>query len=320
MRKTKIFKGVIVLVVIFILGAIYLDVNYNLIGPGEKLYCYVFPFMTPKETSAVNIPIGVFAGEKQDISAVKEVNLDYQAAWYISVRDNNPNAILPFTVNLPESNSVDPSKVPNYVKDNLLKLHLWDGKGKINFFALYFKEGSILRKQAGDACVYLLNATAKYPVRFKDAVKKAEYILKNHLDVSQNKNFINSISDETERKILANLLFIAKTRGIIVRNRADIENLTDSESMLKRIVSDKDLNVVKEKIRSSIADSVIGIKISGGRAILVYGIPDGYYTQVRMFAKVKGVWKLYNIQDVKHTKALDRALADYWEKKLAKKH
>ncbi len=320
MRKTKILKGAILLIVMLILGVIYLNVNYNLIGPGEKLYCYVFPFMTPEETSAVNIPIGKFVGDKQDINDVKEANLNYQAAWYISVRDNSPDAVLPFIVNLPESNSIDPSKVPDYDKDNLLRLHLWDGKSKINFFALYFREGSILRNQENDACAYLLDAITKNPAQFKDAVEKVKDVSKNNLSISARKNFLNLISNENERKIAENLLFISRTRGIIVRNKADIESLKNNKSMLKRIVSDKDLNTVKEKIRSAIEDSVIGIKINGDRAILVYGIPDGYYTQVRMFAKMKGGWKLYNIQNVKHTKALDRALADYWAKKAAKKH
>jgi|GEM_PF-2517879 len=312
----RILKTIAIFVVIIILGFIYLAVTYNIIGPGEKLYCYIFPFLTPKESSAVDLPIGDFIGSKEEIEKVKDANLNYHTASLISERDNNPDVIWPFVVDLPESNSIDPDKEPDYIKDRLLRAHLWDGKSKINFFAVS-RVGASLQQEKDEACEFLSQSIEKYPELFKDASEKVKIIKQE--EINNTKDFLNSISDENERKIAENLLFIRKITGITPTSELDLRCLTNNRGILGEVIGRGDFKRTKENIREDVEGGVIGIKINGDRAILVYGTPDSYYTEVRKFAKVGDTYKLYTIEGVEHTKALDRALNDYWTKKIKSK-
>jgi len=63
----------------------------------------------------------------------------------------------------------------------------------------------------------------------------------------------------------------------------------------------------------------MGIRVNVDRAILVYGIPDGLSTEIRKFAKVGNTYKLYTIEGLQHTKAVDALLTKYWEEKINNK-
>lgn len=312
----RILKTIAIFVVIIILGFIYLTVTYNIIGPGEKLYCYIFPFMTPKESSAVDLPIGEFIGSKEEIEKVRDASLNYHTASLISERDNNPDAIWPFVVDLPESNSVDPNEELDYIKEKLLADHLWDGKSKINFFAVA-KVGGYFQQKENEACDFLSKSMTEYPNLFKDAVEKVKSIKQE--EINNTKDFLDSISDKNEREIAENLLLIRRITGITPTSELDLRGLTNNRRILGQVIGEGDFKSTKENIREDVEGGVIGIKVNGDRAILVYGTPDSYYTEVRKFAKVGDRYKLYTIEGVEHTKALNRALNDYWTKKIKSK-
>ncbi len=273
--------------------------------------------MTPKESLTVDLPIGEFIGSKEEIEKVKDANLNYQTASFIEERYDNPNAIWPFVVNLPESNSIDPDTVPQYIKGRLIACHLWDGKGKINFFAMD-KEKSLSQQKENEAYEFLSKSIKKYPKLFKDASEKVESI-KQKRELINTKDFLNSISDKNERKIAEDLIFIRRITGITPSSEANLRGLRYSRITLKQIRSEDNFKSIKEWFKKEMKDSVIGIKVNGGRAILVYGMSDDLLTQVRMFAKVGDTYKLYNIEGVKHTRALDKALSTYWRKKIKSK-
>ena len=311
--KTTI-KRFLVVVIIIISGIVYFDINYHIVGPGEKLYCYLIPFLTPGDSSADTLPIGKFIGNKQDIEKVKEANLNYQTAWILFIENNNPDILLPFIENLPESNTVDPDELSEFEKSKLLQLHLWDGRSKINFFAT-FKEGAILRKKEEKSIAILSALLKKYPKLFKNVANKVKALKQSEIE---NTNLVNSFTDYNEKLIAENLLFIRKLTGITVQSETDLKNLESSKNALEKIVGKGDFNLIKQKIEKDINKSIIGIKTEGNKAILVYGIPDGLYTQVRKFVRAGNTYKLYTIVNVKHTKSIDLALSNYWKKQLEK--
>ncbi len=313
----KATKVLLVSIIILLSIAVYADVNYNIIGPGEKAYCYLFPFLTPKNTAGCNLPIGEFIGSKNEIEKVKEANLNYQAASILYWKDNDPKMILRFMVDLPESRTVDPEEIPFSERSKLLKTHLWDGKGKISFVAT-FKSGATIRKRLYDAIDTLSDMTDKYPELFKEASEKVKTLKQDKLDAA-GQNLLESVKDENEKKIIENLLFIREIKGITVQSKSQLESLKASRSMIAQIVGNKDFAHLKKDIKNDIEGNIIGIKTDGNKAILVYGIPDGLLTEVRKFVKVGDTYKLYTITSVEHTKSLDEALNKYWDKKLKEK-
>ncbi len=311
-------KWIIIAVIIITLGIVYADANYNVIGPGEKAYCYILPFLAPKDAAASDIPIGKFIGSKAEIEKVKEANLNFQTAWILYSKDNDPGIILPFMIDLPESKTVDPDSVPDFEKSKLLKLGLWDGKGKISFVAT-FKRGPAVREKEYEAIDALLPLIKKYPELFKISAEKIKSLKQGELN-SKGRQLINSAKNENEKKIIENLLIVRNITGIAVQSESQLESLKAPRKMLAQIVGDKDFKTPRNKISKDIENSIIGIRVNGNRAILVYGIPDGLSTEVRKFVKVGDTYKLYTITDIKHTKNLDEALVKYWNKKLKEKN
>ncbi len=313
--KSKGIKVIIIVVLLTVSVVVYADVNYNRIGPGGRLYYYLFPFLTPADSAASNIPIGKFIGSKAEVEKVEEANLNYQAALILYERDNNPYGIEKFTVDLPESKSVDPNSLSPAEKSKLINLGLWDGKGKISFVAT-LKVGSKIKEKEEAVINELINLKEKYPKLFDDAAQKVEKFKQN----SSPEKFLKEISNENERKIAADILFIKKISGITVRSEADLKNLRKNVEVLKQITRSGSFLEIKEKLRNDIKDSVIGIRISGNKAILVYGIPDALYTQIRKFVKIGDTYKLYTITNLKHTKLLNEELEKYWEEKINPGH
>ncbi len=310
-------KRIIIAVIVITLGIVYADVNYNIIGSGERAYCYVLPFLAPKDTAASDIPVGKFIGSKAEIEKVKEANLDFQTDWILYSKYNDPGIILPFMIDLPESKTVDPDSLPNFEKSKLLKLGLWDGKGKISFVAT-FKRGAVIREKEYEAVDALLPLIKKYPELFKISAEKVKSLKQGELN-SKEWQLINSAKNENEKKIIENLLLIRNITGIAVQSESQLESLKAPRKMLAQIIGNKDFKTLRNKISKDIESSIIGIRVNGNRAILVYGIPDGLTTELRKFAKVGDTYKLYTITGVKHTKSIDSALANYWNKVLKTK-
>ncbi len=308
-------KVIIIVVLIAVLLAVYADVNYNRIGPGGKLYYYLLPFLTPTDSTTSDIPIGKFIGSKTEVEKVEEANLNYQAALILYERDDNPYGIEKFTVDLPESRTVDPNSLSPAEKSKLINLGLWDGKGKISFVAT-LKAGIKIKEKEEAVINELINFKEKYPKLFDNAAQRVEKLKRN----SSSEKFLKEISNENERKIAADILFIKKISGITVRSEADLKNLRKNVEVLKQITKNGSFLEIKKKLRNDIKDSVIGIRISGNKAILVYGIPDGLYTQIRKFVKIGDTYKLYTITNVKHTKLLNEELEKYWEEKINSGH
>ncbi len=317
-RKGKIMKKtakiVAILITTFALLSVYADANYNAIGAGIKQYCYVFPFLTGGDAGDCNLPIGEFIGSKPEIEKVKEANLDFQTALVLYLRNNDPRIVLPFMIDLPESKTVDPDSVPDFEKSKLPELHLRDGKSKISFVET-FKRGAVIRKEEYDAIDALSLLAEKYPELFNTSLEKVKALKQNELN-SKGEQLINSVKTENEKKIIQNLLLIRKITGITVQSKSQLESLKSPRKMLTEIADRKNFEALKNKISKDITGSVIGIRINGDRAILVYGIPDGLCTEIRKFAKVGNTYKLYAITDIKHTKSIDSALLNYWEKDL----
>ncbi len=313
--KNKGIKVLIIVVLLAVSVVVYADVNYNRIGPGGKLYCYFLPFLTPTDSTASDIPIGEFIGSKAEVEKVEEANLNYQAALIVYERDNNPYGIEKFTVDLPESKTVDPNSLPLAERSKLINLGLWDGRGKVSFLATF--EAGIKIKEKEEAVINeLINLKEKCPKLFDDAVQRVEQFKQN----SSPEEFLSKFSNENERKIAADILFIKKISGITVRSEADLKNLRKNVEVLKQITRNGIFLEIKEKLRNDIKDSVIGIRVSGNKAILVYGTPDALYTQIRKFVKIGDTYKLYTITNVKHTKLLNEKLEKYWEEKINPGH
>lgn len=318
----RILKITGISILVIVLGLIYVDINYMRIGPGEKLYCYIFPFLTPDESSAFDLPIGEFIGSKEEIEKVRDANLNYHTALLISNRDNNPDIIWPFVVNIPESNSIDPNEEPDYIKEELLKEHLWDGKSKINFWAV-IKVGAHIEEKVNEANKSLSKTIKEHPELFKDAVEKIKRLKPEEVDATdafnKTKELLNStITNENEKEIIENLLLIRRIRGIVPTSEAGLENhITEA---LKQVTNNEGFKQLKEELKKDFgdADIIIGIKVEGDRAILVFGIPDAYYTEIRKFVKVGDTYKLYTSEKPKYSKALYRALAKYWKEKKLK--
>jgi len=246
---------------------------------------------------------------------VEEANLNYQVALIVYERDNNPYEIEKFVVDFPESRTVNPNSLSATERSKLLNLGLWDGKGKISFVAT-FEAGCNIKEKEAAVIKELTELKEKYPKLFDNVVQRVEQFKQN----SSSEKFLSEISNKNEKKIATDILFIRSVSGITVHSEADLESLCKNTEILKQITKNGSFSEIKEKLRNEIKDSVIGIRVSGNKAIVVYGIPDGLYTQTRKFVKIGNIYKLYTITNVKHTKLLDAELKKYWEVKVKSEH
>ncbi len=239
--KNKSIKVIIIVVLLAVSVAVYADVNYNRIGPGGKLYCYFLPFLIPTDSAASDIPIGEFIGNKEEVKKVEEANLNYQAALIVYERDGNPYEIEKFTVDLPESKTVDPNSLSPAERSKLINLGLWDGRGKVSFVAT-LEAGSKIKEKEEAVITELINLKEKYPKLFDDAVQRVEKLKRT----SPSEEFLGAINNENERKIAADILFIRKIRGITVRSEADLKNLRKNVEVLKQITKNGSFSNIKD--------------------------------------------------------------------------
>jgi len=257
-------------------------------------------YFKPGGAAASNLPIGIFSGNKADIAAIKDVYLKF-----IVMPDRYK-----YTATLPESYIIDPESIPEVVRADLKKQHLWNGKGKINIWALA-KIGDLHFAEGLQAQHFLWESRKKHPEEFESALKLLRSIPANErITPEYRKNKISAIKDPVEKEIFSKMLFLREVEGFSPEYINTITDGPEPASQVKEIPTKERM----ENVKKTLDTCIIGISVSGNRATLLYSAPEGFLLHIVKFAKLNGEWKIIAIDEhPKLTESDVRAVVNYWK-------